>query len=159
MKCSRIRRRLSAFLDGEVTEEEKQQILEHLKFCPDCQKELDELHKLSDSLDSFEEIEPSPYFMIRLKQRIAEREERSLIRFPFVEWTRHVAVPVGVTALIIFSLFLGGHLGKAMYQTIAESESRLETEFADLLCVNSLDDFNGGSLSDLYSDLLTKERK
>ena len=157
MKCSRIRRRLSAFLDGEVTEEEKQHILEHLKTCPDCQRELEALHQLSGSLDSFEEIEPSPYFMIHLKQRIAEREARSLIRLPFVEWTRHVAVPVGATALVIFFLFLGGHLGNAIYQARAESESRLDTEFAELLCINSLDDFSSGSLSNVYNDLLTGE--
>jgi len=156
MKCSRIRR-LSAFLDGEVTEEEKQHILEHLKTCPDCQKELEALHQVSDSLDSFEEIEPSPYFMIHLKQRIAEREARSFIRFPFVEWTRRVAVPVGTTALVIFSLFLGSYLGKAIYQVRAESESRLNMEFADLLCINSLDDFSEGSLSNVYNDLLTGE--
>ncbi|MDO9575597.1 MAG: anti-sigma factor [bacterium] len=159
MKCSRIRRRLSAFLDGEVTEEEKQYILEHLKSCPDCQRELEALHQVSDSLDYFEEIEPSPYFMIHLKQRIAEREARSLIRLPFVEWTRRVAVPVGAMALVIFFLLLGGHLGKAIYQTRAESESRLDKEFADLLCVNSLDDFSSGSLNDVYNDLLTGEGK
>ncbi|OYD14413.1 hypothetical protein CH333_08015 [candidate division WOR-3 bacterium JGI_Cruoil_03_44_89] len=157
MKCSRIRRRLSAFLDGEVSEEEKRQILEHLKSCPDCQGELETLHQLSDSLDYFEEIEPSPYFMIRLKQRIAEREARSPIRFPFLQWTRRVAVPVGATALVIFSIFLGGRLGNAIYQAKAESESRLDTEFAELLCVNSLNDFSSGSLSDVYNDLLTGE--
>ncbi|PIP12389.1 MAG: hypothetical protein COT45_02860 [bacterium (Candidatus Stahlbacteria) CG08_land_8_20_14_0_20_40_26] len=157
MKCSRIRRRLSAFLDGEVSEEEKQHILEHLKTCPDCQRELEALHQLSDSFDSFEEIEPSPYFMIHLKQRIAKREARSLIRLPFMGWTRRVAVPVGATALVIFSLFLGGRLGNAIYQAKAESESRLNTEFTELLCVNSSNDFSSGSLSNVYDDLLTGE--
>lgn len=159
MKCSRIRRRFSAFLDGEVSEEEKRQILEHLKSCPDCQRELEALHQLSDSLDSFEEIEPSSYFMIHLKQRIAEREARSLIRFPFMEWTRRVAVPVGATALVIFSLFLGGHLGNAIYQARVESKSRLDMEFAELLCVNSLDGFSSGSLSGVYNYLLTGEEE
>ncbi len=149
--------KLSAFLDGEVSDEERIEISKHIKSCDHCQKELESLSHVSDSLDLIEEIQVPPYFLVHLKQRIAEQESRKVIQSPFVTWARRVAVPVGAAALIIFSLFLGDYMGKAIYQSRIEDLTRLDTEFAELLCVNSLEDFSEGSLNNVYYNLVSRE--
>jgi predicted anti-sigma-YlaC factor YlaD len=155
MKCSQIRRKLSAFLDGEVTEAEKQFISAHLKSCQLCRKKLEELSKVLDVLDVVDEVQVSPFFVTRLKHRITEQESKSLVRLPFVEWIRRATVPVFSTALVCLSLLLGYNLGKMIHQEGVESISIADAEVIDVLGVAVLDEFPEGSLGDAYSNLLT----
>jgi predicted anti-sigma-YlaC factor YlaD len=164
MKCSQVKRRLSAFLDGEVSEKEKLKISEHLKSCIDCQKELESLSYVSNFLDSLEEIEPSPYFIVRLKQRIAEQESKRLIRLPFMEWARRyhlerIAIPVGVAASLFLAVLGGSNLGRAIYKARMEMTSKVTEEFADVFSVTFFNDYTEGSLGSAYNDLLIGEEK
>jgi predicted anti-sigma-YlaC factor YlaD len=154
MKCSEIRKKLSAFLDGEVSEEEKYLISEHLKLCDLCRKEFEALTQVSEILEVIDEVQVSPFFIIRLKQRIIEQKSRSRARFPFVEWIRKVAVPVTATALIMLSFLIGSHLGKAMYQEQAETTYGLEDEVVYTLGVSSVGEFPEGSLGWAYNNVL-----
>jgi hypothetical protein len=59
-------------LDPEIAPAE---VLNHLKGCPSCRRELDELRAAMAALDQWEAPEPSPYFLTRLEARL--REERT----------------------------------------------------------------------------------
>jgi len=155
MKCSQIKKRLSAFLDGEVSEQERQFITEHLKSCDSCRKELEELSQVSDILDIIQEVEVSPYFITRLKQRITDQEQKSLIRLPLTEWIRRALVPAVTTILVACSLFIGGQLGKAIYQAGGEDVVGAEIEVANFLGTTSFSGFPEGSLGKTYSSVLT----
>ena len=50
MDCKEVKQLLAAYLDNEVTVEERRQIDAHLAVCPDCKKELDELAAAQNSL-------------------------------------------------------------------------------------------------------------
>ena len=155
MKCSEVRRKLSAFLDGEVSEEEKQSISEHLESCDLCHKKLEELSKVLDVLDVMDEVQVSPFFVTRLKQRITDQELKSLVRLPFMEWIRRATVPAFTTVLVYLSLLLGYYLGKTIHQEGVESVSIADAEVTDALGVAVLDEFPEGSLGDAYNNLLT----
>jgi anti-sigma factor (TIGR02949 family) len=43
MDCTQVNEMLTAYLDNEVTPEERQEIEAHLSTCPHCRKELEEL--------------------------------------------------------------------------------------------------------------------
>jgi predicted anti-sigma-YlaC factor YlaD len=152
MKCSRIKRKLSAFLDNEVSNEEKRNILTHLRNCNDCQKKLEKLHQISDSLNLLEEIEIPSYFMVRLKQRIAENRKSRFFTLPFWEWKRYVFAPVGIPVLFIVSMLIGSYLGT----TISQKTSQVGKEFNNLLGVTSLNNLPEGSVGDTYTYLLTE---
>jgi len=154
MKCSRIKRKLPAFLDGETSEAETKFISEHLKSCKRCQKELEELSQVSDVLDIMDEVKVSPFFITRLKQRIADQKSRSVVRMPFVEWIKHATLPTFATALVFLAFLIGSNLGKAIYQEQAESIAKSDTEIVDVLDFNTLDEFPEGSLGWAYSNLL-----
>lgn len=154
MKCSQIKRKLSAFLDGETSETENQLISEHLKSCERCQKELEELSHVSDVLAVMDEVRVSPFFITRLKQRIADQKSKSLVRIPFMEWIRRAALPAFATALVFLSFFVGSNLGKAIYQEQAESITKSDTEIVEVLNFATLDEFPEGSLGWAYSSLL-----
>lgn len=148
--------KLSAFLDGEVYGEEKAEILKHLKLCPHCRREAEKLSQVSDFLVFIEEVEVSPYFFVHLKRRITEQESRTLIRLPFIEWVRRVAIPVGAAALFIISFLLGSYITTAIFRERTTQASYLRQEFDNLLSMTSLDDFPEGSLGNAYTNLLTE---
>lgn len=155
MECSQIRRRLSAFLDGEVSEGERNCVLDHLRLCGSCQRELEELSQVLVSLDLMEETQASPHCMVRLRQKIAEQESKPAFRFSFMERIGRVAVPAAATAVIIVSILFGNHLGRQIYQLRVENVSRLDSELADLFEVSSLADVSSGSLGSAYEDLMS----
>ncbi|GEM_PF-801262 len=50
MDCERVRQKLSAYIDGDLTFAEKERIEEHLRFCISCQKEMRKLLGLKNLL-------------------------------------------------------------------------------------------------------------
>jgi predicted anti-sigma-YlaC factor YlaD len=152
MKCSCIQRKLSAFLDNEVSNEEKRIILTHLQDCNVCQKKLEKLHQISASLDLLEEIEIPSYFMVRLKQRIAENKKSRFFSLPFPVWGRYVFAPVGIPVLFIVSMLIGSYLGTAINQ----KTSQVGKEFNTLFGITSLNNLPEGSVGDTYTYLLTE---
>ena len=155
MECSQIKRKLSAFSDGEGFDEERNCILDHLRLCGSCQRELEGQSQVWGSLDLLRETQASPYFMVRLKQKIVEQELNRAFRFPFLERIGRVAVPAAATAVVFLSILFGSHLGRGIYQLQAENTSTLDSELANLFGATSPADFSDGSLSSAYDDLLS----
>jgi len=50
MNCKEIREFLTAYLDGEVTPEEKAYIESHVPGCPDCRAELEAMSAMQTNL-------------------------------------------------------------------------------------------------------------
>jgi len=158
MECSEIEKRLSALVDGEIIEPERILIEEHLKSCLNCQKEAENLSRVSDCLNSLTEVEVAPYFLPRLKRRIKEEETRQVVRLPFFGWAKRVAVPVGIAALFVIAIFGGNFLGQRLNQRVAKVAEQNE-ELASVTGINSFEDFSEGSLIDAYAGLLTEGGK
>ena len=151
--------RLSAFLDGEVSEEERAEILKHLRTCSHCRKEIEELSQASDLLVFLGEVPVSPYFFARLKRQIGEQESKTRVLFRFVEWIRRfhferIIIPAGVAACLFVAVLTGRNLGKAIYETGMRKEWQVSEELADALDMTFLDDYPEGSLGGAYNSLL-----
>lgn len=156
IECSQVKKKISAFLDREVSEAERFNISEHLKTCLHCRNELARLSQVSDFLDLMEGVAVSPYFMTRLKQRIADAEAKQVLRLPFYEWLKRIAVPVGIAALFVISILGGNYLGQVLYQRELDRVTALDEEVADLTGTASFDDFSEGSLGEVFAGLLTE---
>jgi anti-sigma factor RsiW len=159
MKCARIRKKLTAFLDGEVSEEEKRQISIHLEFCDRCRQELVELTQVADALSLIETAQVSPYFTARLKQRIADEKPRRHIYWSLREIIRRAVIPVTAAVLVIFSFVLGHSLGKAICQTKITSALKAQAELTNLMGISSFDRLAEGSLTKTYLNLVSGEEQ
>ncbi len=138
-------KKLSCFLDGEISEKERHYISRHLDSCMNCQKKAENLSKISHSLDLIEEAEASPYFMLKLKQKIKEREEKVIyLPLPLLEWIRSILKPVAATALIGTFLLLANYLGT--YKPLNE-----KGEFDNFFYLTFFDNFPEGSLGKIYN--------
>jgi anti-sigma factor RsiW len=66
MKCSQIRGKLSAFMDGELHGVRFRLIEKHLDGCPECLDYLHELRKVDERVHGLPTIDPSPDFTSRV---------------------------------------------------------------------------------------------
>ncbi len=137
-------KKLSAYLDGELPEEERPAIEEHLALCAACRREAAHLAFVSEALDSLEELEPSPYFAARLRHLVSGRERGRRVR--------RVVVAAAAAAAAV-SLVLGGFLGRALYVGPNGAPSDGNGELTAYLDVSPLDDFPDGSLGEAWGDV------
>ncbi len=133
---------LSAYLDGELPEEERPAIQEHLALCAACRREAAYLTFVSEVLDSLEGLEPSPYFAPRLKHLVSRRERMRRVG--------RIAVAAAAAAL---SLLLGGFLGRALYAEPNGASPNGNGELTAYLGVSPLEDFPDGSLGEAWGDV------
>ena len=76
MSCNEICDKLSLYIDNELSDEEMQQMEEHLQSCENCQKELDEYKDLISILKSLPEEEPPEGYCARLHKKLSDNSAR-----------------------------------------------------------------------------------
>jgi anti-sigma factor RsiW len=157
MRCSSVHKKISAYLDGELSEDERKSVAEHLETCRGCQTRLEELSRVSDSLDLLAKVSAPPFFAARVKRRISEQDRLRPFPVPFVERVKRATVPVAAGVLLCFSVLIGGSLGKGIYELRADRASKEELEIVDFLGVSSFNGASSGSLAGAYSGLFTTE--
>jgi len=156
MECKRVKRKLSAYLDGELSNRGMLEIEKHLKDCTSCVQEKESILASLNLIDeSIPVIEPSPYFWTKLKYQILQREEQKRLKTRIFGWLSYKPVTVAVVAAAVVGLFLGNFLGKALYYG---EEKTNETAYAEALNLGELDDFPSGSIGEAYLELITQGR-
>lgn len=107
MKCKDIREMLFAYIDGDISDIEKQAIEEHLEVCPDCTTALEECRESGEKLLLLRE---SPAMPPITPESITgkNRSRRFFFLRPAV-----IAVPVIIILAIFLSLQFTGFSGSA----------------------------------------------
>jgi Predicted integral membrane protein (DUF2275)/Putative zinc-finger len=100
MEHADMRRKLSAYLDNAVTDEEKVEIKRHLGSCGTCRGAIADLELMVGYLKTLPEIEPPPWLTTKI---MAEIREISAPKGPL--WRRlffplHIKLPIEAVALV-----------------------------------------------------------
>jgi hypothetical protein len=168
MKCEDIQKELKAFLDDEIDKKKKQEVKAHLDQCPNCAKDLEQLKKLSEALQTWKGIEPSAHSYEKLQSRIESKEsvwgniftysfaKKAAFRFAEVaaivtitlfisHWLQKPAPVTGGGDIDTINLYLTEHQG-AVLKTVSEeihpqTETRLFVRPEDFLYYEHIDGF------------------
>ena len=103
---------LSAYLDGELAEPYRTQVMEHLEHCSACQKHLDDMKKLSERIKS---ADYSDDVLLRSKDRIFDLLDKKYFengkKVSFIRRRLEVSLPGLITAAaaVVF-IFIGGFM-------------------------------------------------
>jgi len=107
MKCQKIKILLSAYLDNELSQEEKELVNSHLAGCPFCSQYLNGLKTLKKILRPSRDFSPRPFFETRLMARIQEMEKNALFSPGFIRLARRtILVALGflfIAAILAFT--------------------------------------------------------
>lgn len=109
MKCEDIQKKLQAFLGNDVNEARKSEIQNHLDGCPNCSQVLQQLTRLSEVLQAWKEIEPSPTMYEKLKERM-KGHRRIWSRIFTYSFARKAAFRFAEVAVIVVLTLSVSHL-------------------------------------------------
>ena len=116
MNCEQMNDLLWAFLDGELTAQEEEQMHAHLEQCADCRALLEQLQTLRTSFSDLEEIPAPEGFADGVMARIRREEKNKVI--PLFKRPQ-VRAMVGLAACLTLFIGFGGlNMGRS-----AKSES------------------------------------
>ena len=115
MKCSKIQKKLSDYLDNALPDNEKEVITDHLKTCQSCQEEFSTLKKLQSALCLLDDISVPDGFTSNLIGRIHEIERKTESTVPYAIFGRTVMAAACV-AMVLLSIIFGNHIGKTLYK-------------------------------------------
>ncbi len=104
MECHRIEEKLSAYIENQLSSEEKMQIDEHLKTCSKCSLSLEDLKKTIAYAQGLEEIEPPPWLTQKVMDRVREEAEQKKGILQKLFYPLHIKVPVQVIATIAIAV-------------------------------------------------------
>ncbi|MBD3285202.1 hypothetical protein GF359_02295 [candidate division WOR-3 bacterium] len=137
------KKKLSAWLDGELNEETRQKIKAHLETCEYCRGLASGLKSVSKNLGTLEGLEPSPFFAAQIKGKVLEKRPRR-------GWRKGLVPALAGTAAALF-LVLGGLIGQVMYAGTTDTAS--ETELSGYLGTSPAEDYPEGSFGEIVDDV------
>ena len=137
--CEEYTAALSAFADGELNENERNELLAHLEHCEACRDKLSELMILHTMFEELPELDAPEGFSERVLKRVHE-EERAKKRSRRA-WPRVLAACFALVVISAAALNILPRAGsdKAANETVAADNS------------SARDDAAGGAANDSYS--------
>ena len=137
--CEEYTAALSAFADGELNENERNELLAHLEHCEACRDKLSELMILHTMFEELPELDAPEGFSERVLKRVHE-EERAKKRSRRA-WPRVLAACFALVVISAAALNFLPRAGsdKAASETVAAGNS------------SAMDDTAGGAANDSYS--------
>lgn len=127
MNCSKIKKLLPVFLDGELEHEKEELVRQHLSTCSECGLEAKLVSKTWGLLDKLETIEPSKEARAKFWEKVASEE---LDKSPNIfSWNKFLFKwsPVMVAAvLLVFSFFYKDYLPTSQDKEIIKNIEVLE---------------------------------
>jgi hypothetical protein len=163
MNCKRIEKNLLPFEMNELPEDQRREVENHLKICPDCCRLLEEFSQLWDIVEHREKIQPSPCFWAKLKHRITESEEEGKPAFGWVGGLIRRMRPAIAVAVLLICIFAGYSLGNfpqsANGQTAYQTDQRTFAlqQFLDKYNLQPLIDSPSGSMEATYLNVISGE--
>ncbi|GAV24860.1 hypothetical protein ciss_07930 [Carboxydothermus islandicus] len=107
MECNEVRELLSAYIDGEVTAEEKKQVERHLQSCAGCREAYGQYVDMGAVLKMLPFLEPDTPLREKVQDKI-KYKRNILNRFIWSEWVAVAVAMVLVFALGITAISLSG---------------------------------------------------
>ena len=149
MNCQRVKKRLTAYLDGELDEARQKAVALHLGTCASCRQAVEALQSSWDLLGVLPEADPVPHFFIKVKARMTSQEGRRrssrLERF---------LVPATTAAALVLGVWMGSMVGRNGNGVAAwYGEQTVEST----IYLDTFDDLPSGSFAKAYIDLAAAE--
>jgi anti-sigma factor RsiW len=133
--------KLSAFMDGELTDETKEQIHDHLSRCRRCAKTVAAYQQVYRQLDDLPIHPLKPLFLSRVKTRM-QQHSRSFLR-PHWSALQKALAPAAICAGIFLGTFLGIQI-KSFMPTLSSNEP---ADVGGYIYADFMDTIPSGSLT------------
>ena len=150
MKCQKVQRQLSAYVDNELDSVEKENIDNHIHTCPHCKQALVLLNDTWDLLNIIDKPRAAPFLYTRIMARIGEQETRKKLRI-----IDRVLLPITVVAVVVLGILVGGMVSRK--GELKNSDLIVRVESVSSVYLNNVESDSNASIGDAYLDLAYQE--
>jgi len=106
MKCDDVQNELEVFIDNDIDDPQRAEIQAHLDECQTCSRALLQLTELSEVLQTWREIEPSPMMYEKLKTRMSAYKSSRMRIFRSSSAKKAAFRFVEVVAIVVLTLLV-----------------------------------------------------
>ncbi len=145
MQCKEVKKIISRYIDGEMTEELKGSFEAHLKSCPGCQTQCMKIARMWDTLSDLPELKPNAWAFTRLQAQLDQPVVQSVPSL----WDR-LLIPATSMIMLMTGLWLGSLTWNANNSEVAQKSSEDVWENA---YTESIEPVPESSLSSVYFEL------
>ena len=103
MDCKEVGKRLPAFLEGDVSGLEAEELRKHFDSCDPCRKVCRDLEKSGYLLRNLTEVEPPPWFTQKIMARIEEEAEKKKSWLEKLFFPLHIKIPIEAVASLLIA--------------------------------------------------------
>jgi len=114
MEHADMRRKLSAYLENAVTDEEKAEIKSHLGSCGTCRGAIADLEMTVGYLKTLPDIEPPPWLTAKIMAKIREKSAPKMTLWRRLFFPLYIKLPIEAVALVflcVTGLYLARTIG------------------------------------------------
>ncbi|MFP4619934.1 MAG: zf-HC2 domain-containing protein [Bacteroidales bacterium] len=153
MKCSEVYKQLFQYLDGELSEIQKKRIEEHLESCASC-RSICENSREAWNAARIEEIPYQPFFYTRLKQKMENREGKSVPAFARIG--KAILQPALYFIVLGLGIYIGVYLGQGAENQSETTSSIEQTNYIEGYAKSHY--LNGMELETVEQEMLTENQ-
>lgn len=113
MNHRELRKKLSAYIDGEVAESEKKAIEQHLQDCHSCRQALEALRRTVRQVQALEDEPPPDWLTQQIMDRVRAETERAEPFWRKLIFPLHIKLPLQAMAMV-FLVVTGAYLIRHM---------------------------------------------
>jgi len=104
MECKGVQEKLSAYVEGDVSSDEKRRIEQHVNSCQECRTALGDLKNTGELVRGLEEVEPPAWLTEKIMARVRAEEGRKRGIFRKLFYPLHVKVPIEALATVLIAV-------------------------------------------------------
>ena len=154
MNCRNAKKKIRAFLDGELPCSEQEILKKHLNTCPECSQEADSLSKIWELLLELPEEKDVPDLVPGVLDRISRQEQKGFFPGRIMEWA--AVFKPSFAAATVAAMMIGFVMGAGIVESLSTDYRDAEmTE--DSFYLDFLSDLPESSISKAYISLINEE--
>jgi hypothetical protein len=104
MQCHDIQEKLAAYIDGDISPEERMLIDEHLKSCQQCNETIAEMTKTTEYLRKLGDIEPPAWLTQKIMTKIRSESGKEKSIWQKLFYPLHIKLPVEVAVAVLLAV-------------------------------------------------------
>lgn len=133
--CEEIRELLSFYLDNELHENERKQVVKHLEGCDACKAELDQLKDMIEAIGEVEEVEMSADFGQGLHEKLVDAHSKSNL----AAWPGKTNIYKWASAMVAGFVLLFAVVNSSYFEQLLQFSNNSKTAYVNDAHLNMVD--------------------
>jgi predicted anti-sigma-YlaC factor YlaD len=159
MKCKKVKPMLSLYMDGEIKPNNEKKLLQHLETCESCRKEKNLLECINQMLLPPKEIQSSPQFLFKVKQKITSPKTMDYYTASLLKFLKPVLVSMACILIFLISFVLGNSFGTQLKEKETPGKRAAIETFNNIMKISVFDNIPRDSFAFAYFNLFQDKKK